>query len=250
MAFARALANTSGAVFLYDTQEKKLNQVTSGFYNDAGPVFDPEGKYLYYVSGRTFEPSYGTDATWIYANTGNLVAVPLRVDVTSPLTPRNDVEEGKKDEAKKEDGKKEEAQKTGAGAKGDTANADKGEKKSEKPAKPEPVKIDFAGFEERVVILPPKAGRFADLQALAGKLFYRRLPRTGSDEEKSPVVFYDLKEREEKTIIGDADGYEIAAGGDKVLVFKKNDYALIDPKRRYRIREERSAACGSGCTRV
>ena len=224
VAFARDVASRTGVVFLYDTQEKKLHQVTSGFYNDFAPVFDPDGKYLFFVSGRTFEPSYGTDATWIYANADNLVAVPLRVDVPSPLAARNDVEEGKKDEAKKDDAKKGEAKDEAAkkGAKDD--------KKAEKPAKPEPVKIDLADFEGRVVILPPKAGRYADLQALAGKLFYRRLPRTGSDEEKSPIVFYDLKEREEKTVVGDADAFEIAAGGDKILVVKKKDYALIDPK--------------------
>jgi tricorn protease len=229
VAFGRDAASRSGVIFLYDTQEKTLHQVTSGFYNDFAPAFDPDGKYLYFVSGRTFQPSYGTDETWIYANTDNLVAVPLRVDVPSPLAPRNDIEEGKKDEAKKDEAKKDGDTKdeaTGEAAK----KGEKGDKKAEKPAKPEPVKIDVAGFEGRAVILPPKAGRYADLQALAGKLFYRRLPRTGSDDEKSPIVVYDFKEREEKTILADADGFEIAAGGEKILVVKKKDYALIDPK--------------------
>ena len=130
VAFARDLASRSSAIFLYDTQEKTLHQVTSGFYNDSSPAFDPEGKYLYYVSGRTFQPSYGSDATWIYANTDDLIAVPLRADVASPLAPRNDVEEGKKDE-----GKKEEAKKAEDGGKKDGAKADKAEKKAEKPAK-------------------------------------------------------------------------------------------------------------------
>ncbi len=231
VAFSRDVPSRSSAVFLYDTQDKKLSQVTSAFYNDAGPAFDPEGKYLYFVSGRNFQPSYGTDATWIYANTDNLVAVPLRADVASPLAPRNDVEEGKKPEAKKDDAKKDEGKKDAA--KGEPAKkGDKDDAKADKTAKPEPVKIDLANFETRAVILPPKAGRYADLQATAGKLFYRRLPRTGSDgeDEKSPIVFYDLKEREEKTVLADADAYEIAAGGEKILVVKKKDYALIDPK--------------------
>jgi tricorn protease len=231
VAYGRAIETRNSAIFLYDTQEKRLTRVTSGFYDDDGPVFDPEGKYLYYVSSRTFQPSYGdVDNTWIYANMANLVAVPLRVDVASPLAPRDDVEEGKKDE-KKDEGKKEEAKKA-EGGKEEVAKpaADKGDKKDEKPAKPEPVKIDLAGFEERVVVLPPKAGRYADLQALSGKLLYRRLPRTGSGEEISPLVFYDFKEREEKTVLGDVDGYKIAAGGEKILVAKKKDFAIIDPK--------------------
>ncbi|MCJ7440303.1 MAG: PDZ domain-containing protein [Thermoanaerobaculaceae bacterium] len=232
VAYGRDLANRKSAIFIYDTQEKKLSQVTSGFYDDSGPAFDPDGKYLYYASSRSFEASYGTDITWIYANPDNLVAVPLRLDVASPLAPRDDVEEGKKAEAKtddkKDEGKKEDAKKAEEGK--EAAKSDKGEKKDEKPAKPEPVKIDLAGFEQRVVVLPPKAGRYADLQALSGKLFYRRLPRTGSDEEKSPLVFYDLKEREEKTVLPDVDGYQIAAGDEKILVAKKKDFAIIDPK--------------------
>jgi len=234
VAYGRGIETRNEAIFLYDTQEKKLTRVTSGFYDDGSPVFDPEGKYFYYVSSRTFQPVYGdVDNTWIYSNMGNIVAVTLRVDVPSPLAPRNDVEEGKKDEAKKDEkkdeGKTEDAKKP-EGGKDEAAKTDKGEKKAEKPAKPEPVKIDLAGFEERAVVLPPKAGRYADLQGLAGKLFFRRPARTGSDEEKSPIVFYDLKEREEKTVLADADAYKIAAGGEKILVAKKKDFAIIDPK--------------------
>ena len=78
---------------LYDTQEKKRQQVTSGFFNDDLPVFDPEGKYLYYRSKRIFEPIYSeSDNTWIYTNGESLVAVPLRKDVPSPLAPRDDEE--------------------------------------------------------------------------------------------------------------------------------------------------------------
>ena len=233
VAYGRDVDSRMGAIFIYDTQDKKLTQVTSGFYDAGRPVFDPEGKYLYFASAQTFQPSYGdVDNTWIYANMVNLVAVPLRLDVASPLAPRNDVEEAKKDE-KKDEGKKEEPKKA-EGGKDEAAKpaaADKGDKKDEKPAKPEPVKIDLANFEERVVILPPKAGHYDELQALAGKLFYRRLPPTGSgEEEKSPIVFYDLKEREEKTMLADADAFQIAAGGEKVLVHKKKDWAIIDPK--------------------
>src|ERR1039458_2256203 len=74
-----------------------------------------------------------------------------------------------------------------------------------KEEKAKPVEIDLAGFEERVVVLPPKAGRYNALAAVSGKLLYRRLPRVGAGEEKSPVVFYDLEKREEKTVIEDAD---------------------------------------------
>ena len=58
LAFEKDLDNRNSAIALYDFKEKKLTQVTSGFYNDDGPVFDPDGKYLYYRSARSMEPIY------------------------------------------------------------------------------------------------------------------------------------------------------------------------------------------------
>ena len=54
-------------------------------------------------------------------------------------------------------------------------------------------------------MLPPKAGNYADLQAIKGKLLYRRQPRTGSGDEKNAIVYFDLAEREEKTVLDEAD---------------------------------------------
>jgi len=61
------------------------------------------------------------------------------------------------------------------------------------------------------------------------KLF-QRLPRIGSGDEKKPVVFYDLEKREEKTVIEDANGFELSANREKLLVQKGNDYAIVEPK--------------------
>ncbi len=69
VAFPQDLENRHTAVVIYDTKEKKAHQVSSGYYDDDEPVFDPEGKYLYYKSGRSFTPMYGDlDNTWIYPN--------------------------------------------------------------------------------------------------------------------------------------------------------------------------------------
>ncbi len=197
VAFSRPLPNRKSAVFLYDTREKRLAQATSGFCDDFSPVFDPEGQYLFYGSSRGFRPAYGTDDSWIFANTDRLVAVPLRLGVRSPL----------------------------ALAAGETADGE-----SPSPVRPGPAGIDLEGFEGRAVILPPREGRYAGLQAFPGRLFFRRLPRTGSGEEKTALAFYDIAERAERTVLDDADSYEIAAGGGKILAGKKSVFAVIDAK--------------------
>ena len=248
IAWAQDLDTRNSAIALYDCESDEFHQVTSGFYNDELPVFDPDGKYLFFRTGRAFAPDYSDlDNSWIYANTSVLAAVPLRKDVLSPLAPRND-EEGDKDKDKKDDTKKDSKKKpTDAdkkkGLKSPKATDKKAEAKDGSPdentdentdenkdEKPKAVKIDLAGFEERVVVLPPKAGRYDSLAAVSGKLLYRRLPRTGSGEERQPVIFYNLEKREEKTVIEDADYMELSANREKLLVRKGGDYAIIEPK--------------------
>ena len=208
-AYSRGLENRQDAIFLYDTTSGEGHQVTSGFVDCSGPVFDPEGSYLYYLSDRSFSPSYSDfDPTWIYANSTNIVAVPLRADVPSPLAPRNDVEET-------DDGGDEEKQEDG-----EDADASEEEK--------EPVAIDIEGFEARAVVLPPDAGNYSDLAAVKGKVLYLRHPRTGSGGESSALVYWDLEDREEKNILDNADGYALSADGKKLLVASGPTLAIVD----------------------
>ena len=89
LAYSRPCETRSQALYLYDTNARRLQQVTSGYFNDQQPTFDPEGKYLFYLSDRTFDPVYGSfDSSWTYANPTRILAVPLR-DVR-PLAPRRE----------------------------------------------------------------------------------------------------------------------------------------------------------------
>ncbi len=225
LAYSRPTGDANNAIFLYDTKAAKLHRATTGYLNDEQPIFDPEGKYLFYLSDREFDPVYGSfDNSWTYPNPTKLVAVPLRKDVPSPLAARNDSEDpttdtNKSDEQKKADAKKEEKKEEKQLEKKDEA----------KPAAPN-VDIDVDGFETRAVVLPPKAGNYTDLQVIKGKVLYRRQPRTGSGDEKNAIVYFDLVEREEKTVLDDADAFEVTADGKKMLVEQKDKYAILEIK--------------------
>jgi len=215
VAFAHASGTGNNAIYLVDTRDGKLHQATSGYLNDTQPTFDPEGKYLFYASDRAFDPVYGTfDNTWTYANATRLVAVPLRKDVTSPIASRNDAESPNDDKAK--DDKSKDEKKTDDKKPDEKATAN--------------VDVDFDRFEERSVVLPPASGSYTDLSAAKGKLVYRRAPRAGTHEEKSPIVYFDFNEREEKTVLDDADAFEMTFDGNKMLVTSKKRYAVIDVK--------------------
>jgi tricorn protease len=226
IAYSRGLETGNNAVFLFDLENGTRHQMTSGYFSDFEPVFDPDGKYLYYYSNRTLEPIYSDiDDTWIYPNTTNIVAVPLRADVASPLAPRNDEEEVK-EEAEEEEEADDGSEKKKGKKKGKKAEAE--DEEDEEEEKPEPLKIDLEGFEDRVVVLPPEAGNWGRLEAASGKVIFHRAPRSGSSDEQQPIGYWDLEEREEETILGNADSFVIAAGGEKMLVRSKDTLAIID----------------------
>ncbi|OFW09645.1 MAG: peptidase S41 [Acidobacteria bacterium RIFCSPLOWO2_02_FULL_67_36] len=234
--YARPTASANSAVFLYDTKAARLHQATTGYLNDTQPAFEPEGKYLYYASDREFQPVYGSfDNSWTYPNPTRLVAVPLRKDVKSPLAARNDAENPALDTDNKPADKPADkpAEKTARPADKDQKEEPKKpeEKKEEaRPPAPPNVDIDVDGFESRAIVLPPKAGNYGSLQAIKGKLLYRRQPRTGSGDDKSPIVYFDLAEREEKTVLDDSDDFEVTFDGKKMLVASKRKFAILDIK--------------------
>lgn len=201
VAYSRGLDHQLNAIFLFNTETGERHQVTSGYYHDRSPAFDPDGKYLYLLTSRTFRPMYSDfDNTWIYSNSTTVAAVPLREDVDSPLAPRNDevsIEE--------EDDNGEE--------KGEDENGD--EEESEDSVE---VMIDVEGFEDRLVELPVDAGNYGNVSGASGKVIYMKLPRTGADEQSGSLAFFDLEERKEQTVIEDVFGYQLSANDKKVLV--------------------------------
>ncbi len=215
LAYYREVENTHNALFVYDTKEDKVHQLTSGYYDDSQPVFDPDGKYLYYLTNRTFKPIYGDyDGTFVYPNTTNIAAVSLVKDTLSPMAPKNDLSEINKEEKKEVKGK-------------DKIKEEAKEKKEEKPKE---VKIDFAGFEERAVLLPPDAGNYNHLSAVTGKVIYQKFPNSGSGDKKKPVVYYDLDKREEKNIVDDANSYQVTANNKKIMIAEKGAFSIVDIK--------------------
>ena len=97
-----------GRVHLHDFDSGETHVVTSGMFNDESPTFDHDGEWLYFTSDRRFAPSYSSiDGTWIYDDSGVLIAVPLRDDVDSPWLSESDEEEWKDDEEEDEDAEEE-----------------------------------------------------------------------------------------------------------------------------------------------
>ena len=237
LAYARTQDNGNDAIWLFDTKNSEKHQVTSGFYSDHLPAFDPDGKYLYLLTDREMRPIFGAldDDMWVYANPTRIAAVPLRADVPSPLAARNDTEvdqDKKKD--KKDDPKGDDSEKSASDARkkdGDSSKEGADKAGKEKKPEPAPVNIDLDNFERRLVVLPPEAGNYDALQAVDGKVLYLRRPDAGSSQKKTRLAYFDLKERKEETILDDVDSFQVTADHKKLLVARKEQYAIVEPRK-------------------
>ena len=212
----------SSDVFLFSLGRKKITKVSAGFYSDNNPVFDDNGKYLYFISTRYFYPSVGQlDQRFNYYSTDGVFAVTLKADEASPFKPQSD-EEKAADE--KKDDKKAADAKSGEKKSEEQKDEKKDEKKEEK--KPEPVKpiqIDLEGIGSRVAPAPISAGILGGLAARKDKFFYISTPQearqfgTPDRGSKNVLHVYDVTKREDKVLLDGIDGYDLDKEGKKVI---------------------------------
>jgi tricorn protease len=217
IAFSQGLENANHAIFVHDVEEDRSHQATSGFYHDTHPTFGQDGKFLFYQTNRNLEAAYSAlnDGTWIYPNATKIAAVSLASDTPSLLPVKNDEVKTTGKDAD-DDGGREDGKKNGEDAK----NGDDEPKALR-------VEIDFTDLEARADLLPPNAGNFGRMAAVDGKLIYLRGPNTGSGSTDASLRFYDLAEREEKTIMDKVSRFEVAADGKSILVLTNGRYGFI-----------------------
>lgn len=222
LTYSKQKANLNSAIYLYSLEQKKLYQVTSGYYNDNRPAFDASGKYVFFATDRSFSPSYsGMDATWIYPNTTQLAYATLHSSTPSLLFARND----------------------------DVKVVDTADKKPAPPPPPpadtakkaKPVvaaagnKVDPEGFESRIEVLPTPAGNYGGISPMDGKLIYQRFPNTGAGPGGATLYIYDFEKREEKTLIANAQNYAVSGDGKSILVRQSQGFGIVRPSPEQRI---------------
>jgi tricorn protease len=219
-------------VFLYSLETKKATQVSNGFYNDNNPIFDQNGKYLYFISTRFFYPSIGQlDQRYNYYSTDGIFAVTLKSSEESPFKPQSDEEksadEKKKDEADKKDDKKEDKKAS------DTKKDEKKEEKKEEPVKP--IQVDVDGISNRIAPVPLPAAILSNLAARKDKFFYLTTPQEarqfGTDNQQQPrnvLHVYDVTKREDKVLLEGIDAYDLDKEGKKLIYKAGQVYGVIE----------------------
>jgi tricorn protease len=246
IAYHKVGANHFGSIYLYSLENNKINQVTSGFYDDYNPVFDPDGKYLYFFSNRSWFPQFSRfEDNFTYVLASDICVATLQADTPSPLAPESDEEEVVKPEEKKDESAAKEEQKAGEkeeakkekkkGASTVSAkDAEKEKGKEGEAEKPKDIKIDFEGFEHRIVSLPVEPANYFGLSAASGSIYYLQLPEIpvmGEERDENlpgRLMTFDMKKREAKEVISGIEGYDLSADGKKILYRAKQNFGIID----------------------
>jgi len=202
-------------VYICSIAENKSRVVTNGRFEDFQPVFDPGGKYLYFLSNRDFNPILGNyEFNYVLDKMTEIHAIVLSAKDPSPFAPKSDEVEAKKEEPK------------GAGKKEEK----KDEKKEAKA--PVTVTIDFDGIMDRQVKFPIESGEYGGLAAGEGRVYYISSPLgglTGSIERgKQTLHVFDMEKREDYTFLDEVDGYDLSPDGAKMLYSKGRTYEIID----------------------
>lgn len=230
--------NGFGSIWIWSAGDGELRRVTDDLWNEFNPVWDAEGKYLYYFADRSFAPQIGS-FEWNYAvdRETYLVALALTADAPHPFPPRSDeiTLEADDDEEDGQEGpdptrptpkepptpQRPQAERDSDDEAAETADADD-EDADEGAAGARPrVRIDWAGLGDRVARVPLEADNYGGLSAKKGHLLYARTGPFyyGRQSDIQPSLhIYSLEDREAKLLAENIQGYALSADGSKVLV--------------------------------
>ncbi|NLO67364.1 MAG: protease [Bacteroidales bacterium] len=187
----------SSIIRLYSAESKKVYEVTDSWYNSGNPVFSRDGKYLVFVSARTFNPTYSsTEWNHSYQDMNKLYLATLNPNTPSPFAPKDDE----------------------VATVGETQKADGDQKKDEAP-----IEIDPENIISRIIELPVPAGNYYGIEAVKDRIYYSY----SSSRGRGAFKLYDLKKKKE-TELGQGLSFSLSPNGKKMLVRQGNRYEVID----------------------
>jgi tricorn protease len=230
LAYSKVLPNELSAIHLYSLADAKSAQVTDGMSDATNPVFDKDGKYLYFTASTNSGESLGLDIHAMERTaTSSIYLAVLDKTQPSPFAPESDeekpVEEKKPTETAKPDGA------SGAPPTDGT--------KPDEPAKPKPgapdvkdVKIDLDGIDQRILSVPVAPRRYTALQV--GKAGTLLAIEASAQSGEGPsgggpgltVHRYDLKTRKSDMPLTGVSSFQMSYGGEKALYRQGENWVI------------------------
>lgn len=232
LAYRKTLPNQFNSLFIYDTREKEVHEVTGPHTNDYSPAWDPDGRYLYFASDRDINPLIGeVDFSTVEMKNDRLYMLLLREDVKNPFRKLAGLPPEEEEDADKNEG---DGKKNDDDQEGDDESED-GDKADED--KHEPIEIDFEGLQQRVVELPVALGNYTGLGATSTHLFFvsnpvRGLAESGDFFTPAPLanelMSFSLEDKEAKSFVEKINGYRLALEGKKIAIRQPGGIFVVD----------------------
>ncbi|NNM07399.1 MAG: acetyl-CoA synthetase, partial [Gemmatimonadetes bacterium] len=194
IAYSKNSPNTISAIWLYSFDSGQRTRVTDDMTDESSPAFDPEGRFLYFVSARdfAFDGAGSNFQSRIYAAT-------LRRDFGHPFPPKSDEEPGV----------------VGSGSEGSEADEDSAE------GSESDLSIDLDGLGTRVLPLPGlRPGGYQGIIPTGDGLLYF----SGGALHK-----YSLDDRESSEIISRINGLAITPDRTKLAYRSgQSDFGIVN----------------------
>ncbi len=218
IAYSISINSKQSQINIYDTETKKIYTVTKPILMDYNPIFDPKGRYLYFMSNRTFNPMIDSiQFELAFPQSDKPYMITLQKDTTSPflpaLKPFKEVPEKPAEPAKKEG-------------------------KATTKVKVEvikPVIIDFEGIEDRVLGIPVPEGLYGDLKASEDRLFWTQYALKAmadfdfsDNPETANLIAYNFKTLETEVFLKDILSYDLNDACDVMAVHYQKGIRIID----------------------
>jgi tricorn protease len=220
LAYALSLVTDYRVIRLFDTATGKVASIsasgTASATNDYNPVWDPEGRYLYFLSDRAANPVLDRrDEENVEIKATRPFLLVLQKDGKNPFAntagmPPRPGEADKKPDDKKDDKKPDD----------------------KKPKVAKPIRIDFDGLGDRDVAFPVPTGNYRSLTATGKAVFYAEAPFRGMAEQDGDgppevtLIGFDLEKRKPKPFMDGVVRYRLA--GDKLAIQKKKDLFVVE----------------------
>jgi tricorn protease len=208
LAYSKIGPDQVSNLYVYSLATRTTHNVSSGLFNDFGPVFTRDGRHLVFVSNRRFDPTY-CDFEWemVYKNVAGVYALTLARD-GEPLLPLLSDEVQPVDE-------------------------------DEEPAKgrqddvgPVTVQIDFGGIAARVEALPLPPGNYRQLAAGDDALYYLNDDHGDynrfeyRNQGSRDLMSFSFEDREAEAVVEGIDAYSLSADGSHVAYSKAGKVGL------------------------
>lgn len=205
---AVATANPDTAIIrVAKVKSGAIHDVTPLLRTDRSPAWDPDGKYLYFISTRDFNPVYDAlqfDLSFPQASRPFLLT--LRDDVANPFVPKpSPVHKDNKDDR------------------------DDGERR--KDGKPPRIEIDFEGITGRILGFPVDEGKYEQLVAARGRALFTQFPLRGikpegpswdDDDPSGTLLAYDFEQQRVAPLASDVGDIRLSDDG-RTLVYTSHD---------------------------